>query len=284
MKHQHLVGGLSLIALIMGSLCSSAAAVIFTPPPAQNAPRRSTGGASRGNLFTPSPSRSSPNQSSGGASRGTIFQPATGNGTPTQSAGGASRVGTYDLNPSVVSADGPAALIALLPQGYYGTTLSERPTILVYVPASTAKTAIFSLKDEAGTVLYQTTLTVAGKMGIMPIQLPANAPPLAIAKHYQWFLAFKVDDILSPSTPYVDGWIQRIQPQTEVIAALQQTDPLQQATTFGKHGIWYDCVATLASLRATHPHDPALATQWAELLASVGLRAIADMPILITAN
>ncbi|NJR42775.1 MAG: DUF928 domain-containing protein, partial [Akkermansiaceae bacterium] len=36
--------------------------------------------------------------------------------------------------------------------------------------------------------------------------------------------AVKVDGQLSPSTPYVDGWIQRIQPSAELATAMQQED------------------------------------------------------------
>ena len=256
----------------------------FAPAPGRTAPSQSTGGASRGHLFTPTPGRSAPSQAAGGASRGDLFKPATGNGSPTKTAGGASRVGTYYLNPSMVGAGGPAALIALLPQSFYGTTLSDRPTILVYLPASNAEKAVFSLKDEAGNMLYQTTISVAGKMGIIPVRLPADAPALAIGKNYQWFVALKLDGELNPSTPYVDGWIQRIQPNVEVAAAMQQGDLLQRATVLGKNGVWYDCVATLAALHAAQPDNAALTQQWAELLSSVGLQDIKTMPVLMSAN
>ncbi|NDJ24828.1 DUF928 domain-containing protein [Nostoc sp. B(2019)] len=313
MKRRYLVSTLSVIALVANGVCSSAYAVTFTPPtnngaPSQatggasrgsfftpkkgnGVPSQATGGASRGNLFTPKKGNGVPSQATGGASRGNLFTPKKGNGAPQQASGGASRVGTYYLNPSTVAATGPAALIALLPQSFYGTTVSERPTVMVYIPASDAQEAVFSLKDETGKTQHQMTIPVAGKTGAMSttgfayaIKLPADAPALAVGKNYQWFLALKIDGQLSPSTPYVDGWIQRIQPSAELTTAMQQQDALKRATAFGKHGVWYDCVATLAALHAEQPNNATVIKQWEELLTSVSLKEIATAPLVISAN
>ncbi|MEC4811983.1 MAG: DUF928 domain-containing protein [Scytonema sp. PMC 1069.18] len=284
MKRQYLVSILSVFALIASIGWTRAHAITFTPPPNNGAPSQATGGASRGNFFTPASGKGTPQQASGGASRGNLFQPASGNGTPQQASGGASRVGTYYLNPSIVRTEVPAALIALLPQNFYGTTVFEHPTILVYLPASNAEEAVFSLKDEAGNTQHQMTIPVAGKTGVIAVKLPENALALAIGKNYQWFLALKLDGRLSPSTPYVDGWIQRIQPSFELETILQQKDALKQAAVLGKNGVWYDCVATLATLYASQPTNVTLAKQWEELLSSVSLKEIVTAPLVISAN
>ena len=252
----------------------------FTPQPGRGLPKSAVGGAARGNLFMPVSGNRSPRQAAAGAARGNLFTPQVGNGAPSKAAGGAARVGSYGLDDaSLVGATGSAALMALLPQNFYGTTLAERPTILVYLPASTANEAVFSLKDEAGNTLHQMTLPVAAASGVMAIKLPATAPALTIGKNYQWFLALKVDGRLNPSTPYVDGWVQRIAASAELTAALNQPDVLKQAKLLGSMGVWYDCVATLATLRtATGPET--VAKNWAELLDSVGLNEIAQAPIL----
>jgi hypothetical protein len=253
---------------------------LFTPQPGNPMPQRATGGAARGTLFAPKPGSAAPPTASGGAARGDLFKPKSGGGAPQQAAGGASRVGSYGLDETnLVGAAGSSALTALLPQSFYGTTLLERPTILVYLPASTATEAVFSLKDEAGNTLHQATLPVSNFSGIMAIKLPADAPALAVGKNYQWFLALKVDGRLNPSTPYVDGWIQRIAASPELTTALQSPDALQQAQLLGRHGVWYDCVATLATLRATATGTDPLAKDWTELLDSVGLKEIAQVPL-----
>ncbi|MEH1873641.1 DUF928 domain-containing protein [Nostoc sp.] len=257
---------------------------LFTPTKGNSAPSQATGGASRGNLFTPTKGNSAPKQATGGASRGNLFTPTKGNSAPSQASGGASRLGTYDLNPSTVAAGGPAALIALLPQSFYGTTVSERPTILVYLPASNAEEAVFSLKDEAGNIQYKMTIPVALKAGVIAVKLPADAPALTVGKNYQWFLAVKLNRTLGPSTPYVDGWIQRIQPTAELATAMQQEDALKQAAAFGKNGVWYDCVATMAVLHTAQPKNTAIIKQWEELLSSVSLKDIATVPLVGSAN
>jgi hypothetical protein len=241
-------------------------------------PRTTTGGASRGNLFT-NRGNGTPKTTTGGASRGNLFTN-RGNGAPKTATGGASRVGSYELNPSMVGATGPGALIGLMPQSYYGTTISERPTVMVYIPASGAEEAVFSIKDEAGNMHYNMTIPVAEKTGVIGVKLPADAPALAVGKNYQWFLALKVNGELSPSTPYVDGWIERIQPNAELTMAMQQRDPLKLATAFGKNGVWYDCVATLAAVQAAQPNDANITKKWEELLTSVSLKEIVTAPLL----
>ena len=51
------------------------------------------------------------------------------------------------------------------------------------------------------------------------------------------------------------------------------------AETFAEEGIWYDCVATLAKLRASQPNNQNLEEEWLELLESVGLNQINKAPI-----
>ncbi|NES95742.1 MAG: DUF928 domain-containing protein [Desertifilum sp. SIO1I2] len=252
---------------------------LFTPPSDNGSPNQASGGASR-NLFTPPSDNSSPNQAAGGASRNNLFTPPSDNSAPQRASGGSSRVGTYYLNPSALRADGPQALIALLPNSFYGKTVSERPTFLVYIPASNAEEAIFSLKDEQGNMVYQMTLAVGGKSGTIAIQLPQEVPALTLGKNYQWLFALKLDGQLSPSTPYVDGWVQRVEPDAALERVLQQEDLLKQAEALGKNGIWYDCAAALVELHATQPTDATLTKHWEELLSSVGLKELTHAPLI----
>ena len=284
MKHQYLATmfGVGVIALIASSVWTDADAITFTPNADNSTPSKSTGGASRGTFFTPSADNSTPSQSTGGASRGIFFTPQAGKGTPRSSAG-ASRSSLLTKG-TPQQAKSATQLIALLPQSFYGTTVSERPTILVYIPASNAEEAVFSLKNEAGNMQHQMTIPIAGKTGVIAVKLPANAPALAVGKNYQWLLAVKVDGQLSPSTPYVDGWIQRIQPSADLARAMQHKDALKRAEALGKNGVWYDCVATLAALHTAQPTDAELTKQWKELLSSVGLKALVTDPLVASAN
>lgn len=259
---------------------------------ASGAPRSTTGGASRSTLFKPTPGRSV-RQSTGGASRGTLFKPkgrvlrATGgasrghtfaaSGAPRQSAGGASRDGAAAV---ATEQNYPNALMALMPQEFYGTTLSERPSILVYMPESNAEEAIFSLKNDAGDLVYQTTLPLSGDAGVVRVQLPETIAPLEVGKNYQWLMALKIDSRLTPSTPYVDGWVQRIARTAETDKILKLSSPIAQAEALASAGIWYDCSAILAAQLEAQPENATVQKHWQDLLASVGLQSVTTAPML----
>jgi Domain of Unknown Function (DUF928) len=232
------------------------------------APQTATGGASRGQFFGPS---GAPQTATGGASRGDFLN---SNGAPQTTVGGGSRVGTFYVHSESTSQR--SALIALLPQTYHGTTISEQPTFLVYLPPSNAQEAVFSLKDKAGKLQYLMVVPVAGREGIMSIKLPKTAPTLEIGKDYQWFFALKVNGQLSPGAPYVDGWVQRIQPPT---ALNDQKSPLDQANALARLGVWYDSAAMLAELRSRQPTSELMAKEWSEFLTSVELADIKSAPI-----
>jgi hypothetical protein len=291
-----------LVAASSGLTATQSLAIGFSPAPSRGTPSQATGGASRGGFFKPTgtgaPQQATggasrgffkptgtgaPQQAAGGASRGRFFRPAAGKGLPRRASGGASRVGRYDLNASNTgTSQGPMALMAMLPQNYSGTTIAARPTIMVYVPESTAQTAVFSLKDATGNMVYQQQLSVSGQAGLVAIALPANAPALTVGQDYQWYMALQVDGELNPSTPYVDGWIQRIEASPTIAAAMAQPDQLKQAEVLGANGVWYDCAAKLAELQARQPDRAELKQHWAELLESVGLQEVSQVPLVAT--
>jgi hypothetical protein len=268
----------------------------FLPPPDNTAPSSTSGGASRG-TFTP-PTSSAPSSTSGGASRGTFipnatssapsstsggasrasFTPPPNSGT-IQATGGASRANDYG---SYINADRPVFMAALLPQTFYGTTLSAHPTVLVYLPASSAQEAVFSLKDESKQLVYQMSVPLSGKSGVVAVQIPENAPALEVGKNYQWYFAMKLEGSLSPSSPFVDGWIKRITPSSDLVQALEGKTPLQKSSILAAKGVWYDSASILSSLRTAQPNDQSLAKEWKELLESVQLSqftTLASVPL-----
>jgi hypothetical protein len=170
-------------------------------------------------------------------------------------------------------------MLAVLPNSFYGTTLAGHPTILVYLPASTAREVVFSLKDEAKNLHYHTTLPISGESGIVTIKMPENAPPLEVGKNYQWYVALKLDGALSPKTPFVDGWIKRIAPQANLEKALAGKSALQQADILAAKGVWYDCSAILAALILANPTDETVIKEWQELLTSVQLPQLTTSPL-----
>ncbi|MEL7067605.1 MAG: DUF928 domain-containing protein [Cyanobacteria bacterium J06581_3] len=257
----------------------------FTPPADNSAPAEATGGASRGGVFTPpadnsAPLESAPLESSGGASRGDFFAPPVDNSAPESTSGGAARGNTYGATNANSQAIAAAAMKAVMPDSFYGTTLEARPTILVYVPASNASEAVFSLKSESKELVHQMTVAVPQNGGVVAISLPADAPELAVDANYQWYLALMLDNELSPASPFVDGWVKRIAPTADLTAELAAGEGITDVAALGANGIWYDTAAQLAMLTEAEANEE-MANHWYELLESVGLEAIADAPVVM---
>lgn len=288
----------------------------FTPPDDSAAPRRAGGGASRGSFFTPPDDSPAPRRAGGGASRGSFFTPPADSPAPRRAAGGAARGESPEVPTPVAPAtpqrelfpdesvqsmapargneygtgaspDSTFGMLGLMPQSFYGTTIAAHPTILVYLPASEAQEAVFSLKDEERNLRYYVTVPTSGKAGVYAFQMPADVPPLAVNANYQWFVALKREGSLTPGSPFVDGWIKRIEasPQlsASMAAALAEEDLLAQAKALGGAGVWYDTVAILALLRSQQPESEAIAAHWNELLTSVELQEISTVPLIADA-
>ncbi|MEL6815793.1 MAG: DUF928 domain-containing protein, partial [Cyanobacteria bacterium J06598_3] len=172
-----------------------------------------------------------------------------------------------------------ASMMAITPESFYGTTLEARPTILVYVPASNAQEAVFSLKDEAKEMVFQMTVAVPAQGGVIAVEMPESAPELAVDANYQWYVAIKLDNELSPASPFVDGWVKRIAPSLELADALGG-EGIADIEALGANGVWYDTAAQLALLNSAQA-DEAIAGHWFELLESVGLEEVATVPIVM---
>jgi Domain of Unknown Function (DUF928) len=246
-----------LLGTLVGAIALSSTALIadlgralpFSPPADNTAPRSAAGGASRGTFFTPPADNPAPRRAASGAARGD---------TPT--------------------APSTSTLKGLMPRSFYGTTVSERPVILVYLAEAEAEEVMFSLKDEASNLQYSVTIPVSGA-GVYAFEIPTDAPMLEVDKNYHWFAALKSGDGLTPSSPYVEGWIKRVEASSQLAESLAHGDDLSHIMALGSEGVWYDSVAKLAFLRNAQPQSEAIALHWTELLTSVGLEDISTAPL-----
>ncbi len=164
----------------------------------------------------------------------------------------------------------------------WGQTLSETPTFFLYVPAQMPHAIKFYLVDNTeGELIYEETVTPPAEGGIVAIDLPRNTgKTLQVDKLYNWY--FEVQTSSQPSVttrnPIVGGFVQRIVPSPELSSKLQTaTNESDRSQVYADYGIWYDLLATAATLRTTNPGN------WELLLNSVGLGAIVEAP-LITAT
>ncbi|WP_232224142.1 DUF928 domain-containing protein [Mastigocladopsis repens] len=197
---------------------------------------------------------------------------------PKESTGGASRQADNCLFAQTTSATN--SVTPLLPSSRIGLTVKERPAILVYIPRTTVKKALFSVQDEQDTNLYQTTIDLPEKPGVMAIKLPKSVPGLKTGKNYQWSLAMICSgELLEPDSPLVSGWIQRVHPPVSLKNHGHSSPSLELVSHLAKSGIWYDTIFEHARLRQAQPKNATITASWKQLLNDVGLNAIAHAPL-----
>lgn len=200
-----------------------------------------------------------------------------GAGKPDNSAGGASRSSAQCVQDT---ANGGPSATPLTPANYQALTVAERPTFFVYVPETSARKVFFSLEGENKDSHYQTTVAITGKAGIVSVSLPAEAKALETGKNYKWSFVIMCGNALRPDSPAVEGTIMRSPLNPTLTSQLEKATPIERAALYGKDGIWYDTLATVAELRRSQPNDSTLEATWTQLLTSVGLDAIATKPLL----
>ena len=160
------------------------------------------------------------------------------------------------------------SIIPLIPKSNDGLTLGESPTFFAYVSQSSTPVE-FTLQtdDEKGTEVYKTTFKV-DKPGIVDVSIPAmgdRQKSLGIGQQYQWSFSVACDD--DPSGNYfVNGIVQRIEPQETLKNELANADPMARAIAYAKNGIWYETLATLAQMRRLAPDDSEPRVEWTQLL------------------
>lgn len=229
----------------------------FSPSQAQTAPRRPAAQQhSRTSRITfRPPNRGAPPVTSGAASRG-------------------------DWSTCTSSTE---TLTALIPTSSLGLSTSQTPTLLVYVPETSAESLELTLENEDGTeIFYQQTLTTPASAGIVQLNLADYAPvPLERGNLYRWYVSLICDTEDRSRNAVVAGWVESVEPDPTLINSLQQADPQDRPRLYAEAGIWHDALQALADLHQSQPQDAMLTADWQALLQSVGLdAAIAEAPLI----
>ncbi|BAY26689.1 hypothetical protein NIES2100_65050 [Calothrix sp. NIES-2100] len=208
---------------------------------------------------------------------GVTFKP-PGAQAPKRSSGGASRDG--NICGFATQTTTSPTVTPLIPATNIGFTVAEHPTILVYIPTTTAKTGFFTLQTEDSKYSYQTTLSLPEKPGVMEVKIPTSVPALKTGKNYKWSLVIICTEELEPDSPWVSGWIRRVEPNSSLTSQLNKPVSLDLISQLAETGIWYDSLSNLAQLRRSQPNNQALTEAWEALLKSVNLSAIANEPLI----
>ncbi|MEA5515370.1 DUF928 domain-containing protein [Nodularia sp. UHCC 0506] len=162
-------------------------------------------------------------------------------------------------------------------------TLNNRPTFFVNVPETTAETALFLLRNEAGDeILLEKQLNLTASKGVISYTLPTDFAGLEVGQKYRWRLTLLCDPTGGDRSgdPVASGWIERVEPNAEIGEQLESATDKQRVLIYADNGYWHDTLKTLANLRAENPSDITLISDWKELLQSVGLENLTNQPLI----
>lgn len=201
-----------------------------------------------------------------------LFTPPPDDQKPEQTRGAGSRhEGQCSGDTVSESSSTPTRMIPLVPSSNYGLTTAQRPIFWVYLPETSARQVVLSIREGGKTHHSQTFIPISGKSGLIGLQPNADAPPLQAGKVYQWAVVLVCQDKPSPNDPAIASWVGAV----VLSKPLQKTTPLEQADWYAQQGYWYDAVTSLVEARRSQPNNQELANIWVEFLESGGMTAIA---------
>ncbi|AFZ00819.1 DUF928 domain-containing protein [Calothrix sp. PCC 6303] len=174
---------------------------------------------------------------------------------------------------------GNKSVKAIIPATNIGLTVTPRPSIFVYIPQTKAEKGFFSIQEEESNYYYQTSISLPKQSGVMEVSLPGEVPALEVGKNYKWSLAMICSQYLEPDSPFVTGWIRRVEANKNIPNISESKIALDRASKLAANGVWYDTLASVAKLRQLNPHNRNLEVSWQRLLESAQLNAIAQEPL-----
>ncbi|MGB3614034.1 MAG: DUF928 domain-containing protein [Elainellaceae cyanobacterium] len=198
-----------------------------------------------------------------------IFVPPTDE-THTSSRAGGSRGASECRQDS-----GATVLAAIAPEDQVGLTTASHPTVLVYIPDTSAQQIYFSIKAASGEGHYEAILPIPQRDSIVALSLPTDAAPLAVGETYGWGVGL-ICTSGQTDMPWEQGQIRRVLSP----AATLPNPPLEQATALGQAGLWYDAVEVLRRAQPTAAQQALDSSQqgrlqhsWTQLLDWAGVEA-----------
>ncbi|MBT9316241.1 DUF928 domain-containing protein [Leptothoe spongobia] len=199
--------------------------------------------------------------------------------------GGASRGCAIPGEPSLTN-----KLIALVPateasssKPELSLTTEAYPSFWFHIPyALDDDIALeFVLENEEGNKVYQTKYIFnTDKPGIIKFSLPEMSPPLSIGTSYQWYFSVYCNSSTQTISDHVHGWIARTNISGNLEARLENASTLEKASAYADNGIWQETLTTLGELYRAEPQNNIAKFNWQNLLATIDLQDIAEVPLL----
>lgn len=171
------------------------------------------------------------------------------------------------------------ALTALGPKDRKLTTVAATPTLFFYIPETINTNLRMPLqaelvivdkmgKDLAGTPLK---LELPHQSGIIKLSVPEDIK-LEAGQEYTWQFTIICDSSDRGSDVWVGGILQRTELTSSFLSELAEAAPLKQAELYAQARIWNETLEIAAQLREQNQ------TPWEQLLESVGLDQLAEIP------
>ncbi|WP_223280338.1 DUF928 domain-containing protein [Nostoc sp. PA-18-2419] len=172
----------------------------------------------------------------------------------------------------------PDSLTALVPFDVDGVpfveqTISDRPTFWFYIPylPVSRRNAEFVLIDENEDDVYSATFSLSQKEGIASLQLPLTVPPLKQGKKYQWVFSVICNPLNRSGDATVNGWVERVPESSNLNSRLKVATTREQVSIYAEAGLWYETLATFATLWKNNPQDKYLTKDWVSLQQTLGI-------------
>lgn len=163
-------------------------------------------------------------------------------------------------------------LTVLMPDANFGRATVEQPTLWFYVPYASEEIAfgLFSLQTDSDVDVGDPILVALPEMtsGFVSLTLPDSLALTELDTDYQWYFELYCDG--DRSSVYVNGWIQRVEPTSELAAQLADEE-IPSDIAYTNETIWFDAIAALSALRAEDPNNPELLERWNTLLTATGV-------------
>jgi hypothetical protein len=198
------------------------------------------------------------------------FPPTSGSrGAPQTTAGGGTR--SDDTNCLKVK-EGDIPLVALMPnRENQAKTATATPTLYWYIPSTTATTGEFVVVDENNQEVYYTSFTLPEEPGIVRITIPETAE-LKAGQKYSWSFMVVCDSLYRNRDKFVEGKLDYEVLDSATVNRLKNATGFSKAELYANSQIWTETLDIVAQMRSQSPNE------WSELLNSVGLGGIAQLP------
>ncbi|MBD2578369.1 DUF928 domain-containing protein [Oscillatoria sp. FACHB-1406] len=152
-------------------------------------------------------------------------------------------------------------------------TAQTHPSLWFYNPYESQLTGEFSISQQ-GKQIYQQTLQLSGKAGLIGITLPTALPGLSLNEEYNWNLTLICNPQDRAEDLYVGGSIKRVNSTPNFTPQLTAM-PQDKAKLYALDGLLPETLTTI--VRDLSPKDKATAQlYWTQVMQELGLEKLSE--------